>query len=392
LSGTRIPDGSHRTRVEALRDGEAAARSSSPHKNISGKPESEGQKPVKISGGGIPVTAKDPVAQGQLHSQKAAFGVQQGQVSQLNTALQASLPQNILSENPFEIPPDKITYAREVFRQAAINLGIPQDTLSFSLLVFARYFSLPVKPALIWQLRREILSAGRASSPESAEGKAALEADAMAAVIAADKGLSLSPEALARYARFLLPPVFPGNGDKKEEPRNGEELPNMEMEELKALAQGEEQTDNFLGFINMVPGKNGQYWIVYPFNIKAKGTELRVFLRILKKGFLSATGSEELIIDISGQKRQWRCFLIKSSGKVRVDIRVYSECSPKGLNLLLKEAERFLRERNIPVPGLEGFFRNSDICLEVQVRNGDKIPSLTEDLFIFCLPSISKDV
>ena len=238
-----------------------------------------------------------------------------------------------------------------------------------------------------------MLATGKASSPGTSGEKAALEAQAMAAVIAADKGVALSPEALARYAGFLLPPVLPVSGNKEHEPEENEKMPDPE--EVQALAQ--EQENELLGFFNSIPGKNGQYWMVFPFNMTAKGTEYNVILRVLKKDFLMneflpATGSEEIIVDISGPKRQWRCFLARNSGNFRTDIRVYPECSPKGLELLQKEAERYLREGNIQAfapAGVLGSVGNFEV---VQVRNGDKEPSWTEDLFAFCLPSISKDV
>ena len=355
MSGTRIPDGAP--------SAEAKGRSSPQSKPGAVKPETESQKLQKAAGGNIPAELRN--------SSKAAAPPPAPSFKPL-------LSQNQIPEKAAELIPDRITSAREVFRQTAVNLGLPQDSLSVALFVFARYFSLPIKPAFIGHLRREILNTGKASSPETPGGKAALDSEALAAVITADKGVALSPEALSRYASFLLPPV---PGDKEEKSRDREELP--EKEELQALAEEQEQKDDFLKFLNAIPGKNGQYWLVFPFSIKIRGTELDVFLRLLKKEYLSAGDSEDLIVDISGPKRQWRCFLKKSSVKscenlLRADIRVYPECSPKELLLLQKDAESFL--------GGIGDFE------EIQVRNGDKIPSWAEDLSTVYLPSVSEDV
>jgi len=321
-----------------------------------GKPEIEGQKVPKAAGG-VPDF---------IDSRRQA----PVEIKNSSTTPNPLLSQNQLPDNVPETILDRVTYAREVFRQTAANLGFPQDTLSLALLVFARYFSLPIKPALIGQLRREILNTGKTSSPETAEGKAALDSETLATVIASDKGVILNREALSRYASFLLPPVF---DDEKEKPNDKEQAPGGE--ELQAIAEEQGQTYDLLSFFNSIPGKNGQYWMVFPFNIKVKGTELNVFLRILKKEFSSAKGDEELIVDISGPKRQWRCFVRKNTGKFRADIQVYPECSPKELGILQKEAERFI-----------------DNFEEIQIRNGDKVPSWAEDLSTLCLPSINKNV
>jgi hypothetical protein len=357
LSGTRIPEGP-------------------PLKQGAGKPEIEGQNPQKTAGRNVLVEVKNPpAAPGSIFPQKTPLGGQVTQSSPPNTPLSALFPQNQLLEKTLETSLDQAAYAREVFKQTAASLRLPQDNLSVALLVFARYFSLPIKPVLISQLRREILNLGRASSPETAEENIALEAEAMAAVIAADKGVALGPETLERYARFLLLPGFSPFCDKKEDQEDREP---PEPEDLRIMAQEQEEANDFLGFLNSIPSKNGQYWMVFPLNITVKGTEFNVFIRILKKEFLSSVGGEEVIVDISGPKRQWRCFLNKKGAKIRADIRVFPESSPRGLKLLQKEAERFL-----------GNFESFE---EIQVQNGGKIPSWVEDLSTFHLPAISKNV
>ena len=315
-----------------------------------------------------------------------------------NTAIQSpeSGNQNQLLERTPETTQSRSSATPEIFRQTAANLGFPQDTLSVALLVFARYFSLPIKPALIGQLRREFLNTGKTSatgestdlrsgsaidskasptklSPQTAGEKAALDSESMAAVIAADKGLSLNSDALLRYAAFLLPPLF---GDKKEnadDSNDKEDAP--ESDEVRAIAEEEEQKDDFLALLNSIPGKNGQYWMVFPFSVKVRGIDLNVFLRFLKREHLAEKDGDQLILDVSGLKRQWRCFLKKTSGKFRANILVYPEYNPKELGALQKEAERLF--------GSSG---------DISIQNGDKIPSWAEDLSTLCLPSIDKNV
>ena len=263
--------------------------------------------------------------------------------------------------------------------QTAESLGFPRDSLSAALLVFARFFSLSPTPALIGQLRREILASGKASSPGTGGEKAAMEAEALASSAAADKGVALSSEAMEHYAGFFVPPAS-ASLDEEENPKNREEVPDPQ--ELQNIAEEEAQKDSLLDLLNCIPGKNGQYWMVFPFTVTIKGTELRVFIRILKRELPDK--NEQLIVDISGAKRQWRCFLKKNGEKLRADIQVYPECSPRGLIFLQKEAERFLGGENT-LPGNTGF-------REIFVCNGGEIPSWVEDLSAACLPSISKDV
>ena len=253
---------------------------------------------------------------------------------------------------------------------------------------------MPPSQALIATLRREILTASD-SSPKSAAEKAAFEAKAMAAVAAADKGVTLSPETLERYARFLEAPVFKddgesggknafnGGGSGKKNPQEREEVPDKE--ELRAIAGEEAKNDGFLDIMNSIPGKNGQYWAVFPFNIKVGGTELKVFLRILKGEPLLTGENEHVIVDIAGPRRQYRCFLGKTSGKLRADIRVYPELSPKALKQFSKKAKSFLGEGSALVG-------NSLVFEEILVKNGDGVPSWAEILLAEPLLSIDKEV
>ena len=295
--------------------------------------------------------------------------------------------------------------AGEIFKQTAAGLGFPNDRLSVSILAFARFFSLPLNQALLASLRREFLSSNTASQGTvsySGDEKAALEAKVLALVSAMDKGVALGPEALLRYARFLAPGIFKdkdalfpkgsappkkntvsgGNaaiqgGGKGKKAASGE-IPKAE--EIRAIADEQSGEGDLLDFLNRLPGKNGQYWMVFPFKIELKGVEFSVFLRILNRGQGAASGrfsrgeNEFLIADIVSPKKQWRFFLNKAAGKLRADIRVYPEYSPGALKVLAREAERFL--------GFE----------EILVRNGEEAPSWVEDMCAEHLPSIDEEV
>jgi len=284
---------------------------------------------------------------------------------------------------PPESPIGKTISAKALFFKTAANLGFPKDALSIALLAFARYFSISLSPALMGTLRREILARGKVSSPETPAEKAALEADALSALIADDKGVTLSSHALEHYARFLS---FPDKNiiqpDEKRD-RNKEECPSAE--ELRILIEEQGQNDDTLSFLNDLPGKNGQRWLVFPFNIRVRGIEFQVFLRLLKKGPVSSGEAGQLIVDISGPKRQWRCFLKKTGEKFLADLRIYPRQSPGALKKLQKEAEQILGNGR----GLFGSFKGFD---EILLQNGEEAPSWTEDLCSESLPYIYEEI
>ena len=290
--------------------------------------------------------------------------------------------------------------------ETAAAMGFPRDSISVALLAFARFFSLP--PGLLGNLRRELLNSLKTSLENSSAGsgqgkavpsgreKASLEASALAVTTALDKGVSLDTEAHIHYTRFLVPPETSKNqkddndhssgtagGRQKKDDDDTEEMP--EAEKIKAIAEAESQKDSLLDFLNSLPGKNGQYWAVFPFGIKVNGTELKVFIRILKREDLFQGEGSFVIADISGPRRQWRCFLKEKDGQVLADLRVYPDLSKRTLALLKKEAERFLREASDSAPGFGGFG-------EILVKNRDESMSWMEELCAESLPSINKEV
>jgi len=275
--------------------------------------------------------------------------------------------------------------AKELFTKIAANMGFPKDSLSVALLVFARYLSVSLSPDLMKTLRREILASGKSSSPETQAEKTELEAETLSSLIAMDKGVELSPEALEHYARFFsFPDKNPSRQDEKRG-RDREESPDAE--ELRILTEEQEQNDEVLAFLNQLPGKNGQHWLVIPFNVKVKGKKFQIFLRLLRKEpvFAGEDRHLHLIVDISGPKRQWRCFLDKAGEEFLADLRVYPKQSPRAIRKLQKEAEQILKEGR----ALFGSFKGFD---EIVVQNGEETPSWADDLCTESLPSIDEEI
>jgi hypothetical protein len=276
------------------------------------------------------------------------------------------------SPSPPSIPVSNLK-TQDLYKQAVAVLGLPQDTLTLTLVDVLRYFSLSPDAALITRLRRELLAAGSASAPKTGREKAALEAKALAAAAAADKGLRLSPEALEEYAAATEPGAWFSGGhsrgrDKdnpKDNPDDWEEVPNgEELEDLYATAGGDGEKEDLLSYLNRIPGKSGRHWIVFPFKLKVKGIELSVSVRLLIKGSVFFTpGSRaptipaHLIVDIEGPQKRWRFILDKAGDGMSVmDILVGSACEGN-LAQLKKEAER-----SFSGPGMEVRLREEDFA------------------------------
>jgi hypothetical protein len=270
-------------------------------------------------------------------------------------------------------------------------LGLPQDALSGALLVFARFFSIPFDREALLGLRREVLDPG-ASLPGAGRWRGKTEAGALAAAAAADKGVRLSREALAACAGLLAEPwppdsegSFPGQGEKGGGEENRPAWDNCpQPEELRNLfeqSMNSREQNGLLGFLNRIPGKNGQQWIVWPFKICIKGTDLRVLFRLLIRSPLYSTQAPaegRLIADVAGPRRRWRFVLDRNSReKLKVDVRVFPEMSPRGLKSLEREAK--------------GVFGSLGKGVEIIARNGGAL-SFADFLADEALPSVNEEV
>ena len=378
---------------------------------VQGKANRESQKAAKEAGGNIPASSAAkkpgvtqlPKAAGSVPSPKEAFSAQASR-SSLN-----SLPQNPLSGKAIQIQGEKAAAAapaaisaRDFFLQTASVFGFPKDALSVAILAFARFFSLSLNPEQMGNLRREILATGKQSSPKTSKEKAALEAETLAALNALDKGVVLSPDALEHYAGFLSEPegnlgpwprwrvpVFEKDGEEEDSKSpDYDEVPAADK--IQAIAEEQAKKDGLLDYLNVLPGKNGHFWIVYPFKIKVRGTVLKIFLRLLKREPSSKQEGDYIIADIAAPKRKWRFFLGRISEKLRAEIQVFPELPPKALEHLSKEAGLFMGKAAFGVG--KSAIGNFEGFEEILVRNGGEVPSWVENLCDEHLLSINEEI
>ena len=176
--------------------------------------------------------------------------------------------------------PQAVTAAvpRSVFSLVAAA-GLPADALSASIVSFARFFSLPIKPELMAEIRRQAFIPTDAGQSR--------EAFALAAAAAEAKGVELSPKGLEWFAEAINP-----DGQKRQnaEERNQREKNQYEQEPktgpmsaegLKKTALEAEEQNPLLAILNQLPGKDNKRWIVFPFRVSDKGREFTVSLRVL---------------------------------------------------------------------------------------------------------------
>ena len=192
----------------------------------------------------------------------------------------------------------------------AAAAGLPSDKLSASIVSFARFFSLPLKPQLLADIRRQALpaqsaaklpaqSAANASVP--AEQSAVLtsvkslnnartrEAMALSAAAAESKGVELTQKGLESYTEAVDPDSRRQDGERrqKDNKRNDQSEKDSSQDAeinpdaIKKTALECEKNLPLLEILNKLPGKNNQRWIVLPFDFSQDGREYFVSMRIL---------------------------------------------------------------------------------------------------------------
>jgi len=209
-------------------------------------------------------------------------------------------------------------------------LGLPQDKLSSSIISFARFFSLPLKPQLLANLRRYALTPpsqnanqssttanatvtktvpANASAAESTNTSLTAEkmrqAVSLSAAAAESKSVELTQKGLESYAEAVDPESRRQDDDRQRRRRNREQDENTEKNSLKSEAVKKPQygessslqsftADSFkkmylenteqnplLEILNRLPCKNGQHWIVLPFDFIEDDKKFSVSMRVL---------------------------------------------------------------------------------------------------------------
>jgi hypothetical protein len=306
----------------------------------------------------------------------------------------------------------------------AHTLGLPQDNLSASIISFVRYFSLPLNPGLLAQIRRDSFS----STPEesarteddpalkSRESESPRTAAALAAAAAAAKGVKLNRGALEKYAA-AADPEYPanrpesrdraadsggnsggggshGSGGREQGEENRPASPGGKRRTGAALTAGDAagadtlrdkilhagERDPLLDLLNRLPGKNGQRWIVIPFSVAGETGEFRVSLRLLLHEVPPGGYPGRLALDISGGGKNglhWLFVFDKpAEGDPRLQVRLWPPEGKKRLDFFKKELSRLF------------LFHPK----QISVQNDGEFSVFAMDCRDNVLPSVNKEV
>ena len=265
------------------------------------------------------------------------------------------------------------------------SLKMPPDNLSRAIITFARFFSLPLEPKLLYSLRQQLME------PKIINRETA----AMAAAAAADKGIKLGEKAFAEYSSALEGfiknftreqldefPVYrrlydqaeqqsdkqqgdgsyTGSGNpegqepKQKEPGNKEQKKGRDTETEKAVSPVRQHITELLqkwpllDFINRIPGKNGR-WIILPFSYTSGGLEISVSMHLyIKPNVNSGTMFMDIKVNQIEQKhslRQWQIVLKKPETKagIMAELGIFSSTevyTPVKLQHVRKELAKIL--------------------------------------------------
>jgi hypothetical protein len=250
-------------------------------------------------------------------------------------------------------------------KQLIHSLKLPQDSLSVTLLNLARNFSLPLEPALFSRLRREALTLkARRTGRGASVGPRELAAAARATAAAASKGVILTEKALEQYAQAIDPDYAAEEQDSPEHGEGqsfgGEERDAAhEGEELRKIlgeaagrqdAKAEPDEESLLGILNRLPGKEGDFWTVYPYKMKFEALEIRVSVWILlpckdyNKDYRDSAKKEAvrgIAVHAVGKERRW-VFSMMNPG--RPDAKTRVSVSPPYREPVREKIEKEIRE------------------------------------------------
>ena len=254
-------------------------------------------------------------------------------------------------------------------------LGLPQDKLSSSVISFAKFFSLPLKPQLLTDLRRHALTppsqtANRSSvaanttaaKPALANATAAENSNAsfatektrqalsLSAAAAESKGAELTPKGLESYTQAVDPDSRRHDDDRQRRRRNREQdeqedknslkteavkksqygeafSPQLTADSLKKMFFESEKQNPLLGILNRLPCKNGQRWIVLPFDFEEADRNYNVSMRILLDNERSSNSAVCMALDIlesaeSAPDKRW-LFVTESANDKPMRVSVY---------------------------------------------------------------------
>ena len=295
------------------------------------------------------------------------------------------------------------------------TLGLPADRLSHAIISFAKFFSLPLEPRLLLNVRKASMAqpdsrapTGQAAQIHAGADPAAIlnsrqvglsqQALALAALAAADKGVSLSPAALEEYAAAIDPDQQDAHGGQPDgggdaEDRGGaqrDSSPEQRDERRSGTASADPAlllkerfcesvgSSPALDLLNRLPGRNGRRWLTFPLSFTENGVQFRVSLRILLDGDSGASYAvRRMSLDIaqrnceqSGAEQRWLFILDRekpdSAGNSQEQSRLTVLLRPSRSHGALKSlAKKLSRCVDLPIKSIViRNYRDSDFAAD----------------------------
>lgn len=226
--------------------------------------------------------------------------------------------------------------------------GLPLDRLSSSIILYARFFSLALKPDSLAAIRRQAFSQG-APEPHQADKTSVsdvfknLTALSLAAAAAECKGADLQPKGLDLFAQAVDPDWQRRQDSERRNNRRHNENQAEQKEEnaflktgsisassLKEMAFESIEENTPLCILNRLPGKNSKHWIVIPLTFSKGNLQFNVSMRILVDAKKMQNRSCYMALDIVMSKEQppekdRQLFVMESVNEKPVRLSVYSE-------------------------------------------------------------------
>jgi len=281
----------------------------------------------------------------------------------------------------------------------ATAAGLPNDKLSASIVAFARFFSLPLKPQMLAAIRRQTFSpqstpASQQTSvtTEDASATAAKtrEALSLSAAAAESKGVELNPKALQVYAEAVDPEweKNQNQNNQKKRQRNKEQnekektksissktIP-VSASSLEKIALQSARINPLLDILNRLPAKHGQRWIVLPFDFPQDDPDLKVSMRILfdDEAVNSAVCMALDIVENAGDGRRWSFMLEYANEKpVSLTCCLRPDIAPNAQSRLLRELSSLLE-----IPPERVHVKNAVGSFPCETERSEKFSSIDE--------------
>jgi len=249
--------------------------------------------------------------------------------------------------------------------------GLPSDKLSASIISFARFFSLPLKPELLKHIRQQAFtntpdarlpntaSAAKNNAPETETVLKNREAFSLAASAAEGKGVELQPKGLETYAQAIDPELRrkqdgeqrgkrkKNDDDKAPEEASSQKTAAINAGNLEKMSLEGMERNPLLEILNRLPEKDGKRWIVLPFDFSDNDREFKVSLRILLETGKTENRACCMALDIvirsiieNGKAEKQRLFVLEPANRLSVYIK--PEITPARQAALVRELSALL--------------------------------------------------